>query len=154
MNAVQHTSARGSVFLEYHRWYLTTDPEAFHEQDVQAQSFDDVNLIEVVGHTVCVKTGIHTGWVGVHLDILDAEPDKFGDWEDTAETEIPIESGLYVMSLANYVPDELSTFTLSQDVYMVRVSAVGRDIAPDGVGENRDDPFEKYLVQVWPATGR
>lgn len=108
--------------------------------------------LEVVGGTLRIETGIHTGWLGLEVEFLGGPQDTTGRWEDTGETELTVDTGeLRVASLMNPVPPQFARFMVDDGVYRVRVLAVGRGIDPDGVGMSETDPFENYLVQVWPA---
>lgn len=143
-------SASGSVHVQYHGLFLTSQTIGWFDE---LERMTYTQFLEVVGGTLRIETGIHTGWLGVEVEFLDGPPDNVGEWEDTGETVLTVNTGeLSLAVMMDDVAPQFRQFVVDNGVYRVRVSAVGRGVDPDGVGMSQSDPFERYLIQVWPGS--
>jgi hypothetical protein len=99
-----------------------------------------------------LATGINIGLVTVRIQVLGESPSilDIGPWDDVVETSFTAPTGQARVAVTmDDVPDDLPLLTpAGPGTYRVRVHASGRDTDPDGVAE---EPFETYLIIVWPA---
>ncbi|BCW11501.1 hypothetical protein NtRootA4_25650 [Arthrobacter sp. NtRootA4] len=96
-------------------------------------------------------TGINSGPVAMTVDVLDSRPEPVLEgWEDVHEVSTTLPAGRVA---AGGPMEELTALgeigTDEAGDYRIRVSAVGRDAAPDLVSSTA---VEEYLVQMWPET--
>lgn len=99
--------------------------------------------------TALFHTGINSGPVTMTVDVLGARPEPVLEgWEDVHEVSTTLPAGRVA---AGGPMEELTALgeigTDESGDYRIRVSAVGRDAAPDLVSSTA---VEDYLVQIWP----
>jgi hypothetical protein len=98
-----------------------------------------------------VWTGIHSGVVTVTAELLATSPPvEDAGWEEAVEVSLHAPFGrVMVACLMDDFPEGLPVLTpAGPGDYRVRVHALGRDTDIDGTAF---EPFEDYLVQVWPG---
>ncbi|MGH4029321.1 hypothetical protein ACQB60_10345 [Actinomycetota bacterium Odt1-20B] len=104
-------------------------------------------------------TGRHTGPghrpQGHHPAGWDPGQDP-GPWDDVVVTDFKSTTGeAYLDTCLNGPAADEENYThKGPGKYRVRVHARHRSAHPDGVQNNDADPFESYLIQIWPARGR
>lgn len=112
---------------------------------------------------ICLITGLHTGYVGFSVDVLDAAPPLDDDWEEIVETSFAIpdedeefENDGRIIAERDVAIVEWGgkcyPFPLLPGSYRVRYCARGMDL-----GRHRDTtltgeaPVDFYSLAFWPA---
>jgi hypothetical protein len=101
--------------------------------------------------TTLFHTGISSGPISMTVNVLDAPPEfALEEWEDVHEVSASLPAG---RAAAGGPMEELTALGAIEDDesgdYRIRVSAAGRDKAPDLVTAT---VVEHYLVQLWPES--
>ena len=117
-------------------------------------------LIMIIWPNLHIRTGVAMGPAVVELESLDAVPSDLAEpssavwWEEVVEFTAETAPGSFVaVHGASELPPEgasmaVPTKTSVPSHLRVRVSAAGRQIAPDLVVT---EPCEHYLLQFWPV---
>lgn len=126
---------------------------ALAERELDPIFYDSNGGLAAGGNTgATIRTGIHTGWVHVEIDVRSepptSEPD--GEWEESAEVAFHAPIGEVRVTALDEEPKDTPTLTpAGPGVYRARVHAWGRGANPDGVDF---EPHERYFIEVWPET--
>jgi len=146
--ASQGYTHRGIVSVTYHQFFL-----ADHSISPITPPTSTTGLVDAVPGAAIVYTGIHTGVVSLDVEARSESPAILSrqDWDEIAEVSVSAPVGrLSVTSLLIEGMDIFPVLTAAgPGAYRIRVHARGRDTDIDGVAF---EPFEDYLIQVWPAT--
>jgi hypothetical protein len=108
-----------------------------------------------VGGLECafIFTGIHTGYVGLTLQIWRRAPKRLDlEWDEVVEITLRSSGGrVHVATLLGEgVPQSLPSVTpQGAGTYRLRVHARRRDNDIDGAAFQ---PLEHYMIQIWPST--
>jgi hypothetical protein len=138
--------ARGTVHAGHHAFWLA-DVGYPPQSPLSSRN----GLIAVQPGAAVIFTGIHTGVVAVSIEVRDVRPEQVDGtgWDDVVEVSLEAIGGrvLVVGPFAD-TGDVLPVLTpAGPGHYRVRVHVRGRDTAVDGVAF---EPFEEYLIIVWP----
>jgi hypothetical protein len=135
---------------------VTVDDGSFTLSDAGQTAPDTLGfttgLIATMDIGAMISTGIHTGPVQVHVQVLQAPPSDHDlhEWDDVCEASIHAPHGdLRVTPLYQDAPTQLPLLRAAgPGWYRVRAHARGRETAPDQV---RQTPVEQYRLTAWPA---
>jgi hypothetical protein len=143
-------TTRGTGILEVsHATFALADDEEWPPE----RPFGHTNgLVVPMSQGAVISTGIHTGAVTVILEARSGSPNlaELEDWDEVVEVSFVAPVGrVRVTTIMSDVPESLPLLTpAGPGTYRLRLHAKGRDTNPDGAA---DDPFETYLLIVWPA---
>ena len=131
-----------------HGLFQLTDERVVPELAEPAVRPGDLVVPHVSGGAT-VFCGIDTGAVHVRAEALAAAPvDDGSSWDEVAEASFDAPVGrVRVVPLFEWPVADIGPLTARPGRYRVRVSARGRDAAPNRFVEA---PTEDYLIQVWP----
>lgn len=136
-----------SITVNDHGFYL------FDGDDLAVESADWSNgLIATMDVGAMICTGIHTGTVRLHTEVLDTAPPDPGttSWDEVIDASVHAPAGRLQLVTQGPDPGPGAVPLLSQagpGWYRLRVAARGRDTAYDQVAHDVED----YLLTVWPA---
>jgi len=97
---------------------------------------------------IWVHTGEQWGPFRVTVETAETEPAYDDAWEDVVELSVGRLGRLVVAEMVNHDPS--MTLAGEPGTYRVRVAARDRGARPWSE-EISEEPFEQYLVQIWPA---
>lgn len=96
-----------------------------------------------------LTTGLHTGWVGLMVEVYDTRPAVDEAWEDVVE--VSFTPATRRVRVAQWEGGEPCAFDLDPVTHRVRYSATGMDAAHQaGVVFEDEPPVDRYLLQLWP----
>lgn len=105
-------------------------------------------LIAPMNEGAWILTGIHTGRVSVHTQVLEtAPPLDTGSWEEAVEASVYSPKGNMFVDPGYATADLPYLTTQGPGWYRLRIHASGRGHNYDGVD---DEPVEQYLITAWP----
>lgn len=96
-----------------------------------------------------LMAGLHTGIVGLTVEVLDTEPRLSDEWEEVVEVSFQFLAPGVV--LRDWDGNKVCDIPLVNRSYRVRFSAKNYGVAEDLGRFEDEDPMEKYLLQFWPA---
>ncbi|MFB4317269.1 hypothetical protein [Actinomadura sp. 21ATH] len=155
--------AEGTIFASHHVYYLR---EARMAELPREQPDRSNGLVSAHPGIALVFTGVHTGEVIVHAEVLEGPPAiQVAAWEEVVEVSMQAPYGeMRLTGLFTETDSEHRYPLLTQHGpgdYRFRIHARGRDAADSFVtesdaweyGELPEDapPPEEYLIMVWPA---
>ena len=95
-------------------------------------------------------TGLHTGFVSLDVDVVDAEPPLDASWEECVEATFA--PAAHDSRLVNWDGDVVCELPLRMRDYRVRYTARGMDAghaADTVIGD--EDPVDAYQLRFWPG---
>ncbi len=138
----------GPVSISYNWWHFTTAPE----YDIPGSVGDpyDGQVNGLCGTSLAplleVRTGLHTGSVGVEIRLEPARPAVDDAWEDIVEAPYFTDTPDIILSSFD---GRMAELRIPLGHYRVRLSARGIDQADD-TGE----PVDSYQLLFWPDDTR
>lgn len=103
------------------------------------------------GRSLFFITGLHTGWVPVEVQILDAPPPLEPEWEDAVEVSMQLTGTELIVQ--GWGADGHTIAVPGPGPYRVRYCAAGMDAGRDQDHTVGDEPApDRYRIQCWPAT--
>jgi hypothetical protein len=93
-------------------------------------------------------TGLHTGLVGLRLEVLDAEPPLDEAWEDVVEASFAARPPVTVVGWGG---ESHHALDLTPGDYRVRWSGTALDAASEQDTLLDENTIDRYLLQFWPA---
>jgi hypothetical protein len=102
--------------------------------------------------TLFLITGLHTGWVGFTVDMLDAPPPLDDAWEEVVEAAFLVDVTVDNLALVGWGGAGVYPIPLAPGSYRVRYCARGMQL-----GRDRDTTPESgeivdfYALMFWPA---
>jgi hypothetical protein len=144
---------RGELPVCYKQFYVESraaEHRAGHLRDPRAGQRNGLCGAGVPGH-LFLTTGLHTGRVGLTVEVHDAAPPLDDQWEEVVEVSfLPASSSTVVLPWGE---GPLCDVDLSVTDYRVRYCGRGLDHTPDDELAVLDggEPFDHYLLQFWPA---
>ncbi|BCJ47870.1 hypothetical protein GCM10010168_22290 [Actinoplanes ianthinogenes] len=90
-------------------------------------------------------TGLHTGDVPVRIEVHDREPDIDDVWQEVVEVSFRPLGRQVRLGIWGDAPIPLPDLDVRD--YRVRLGVIGFD----NEDEERTEPAERYLIQLWPA---
>lgn len=146
-----YSEVREVVHVCYHQFFLT-DPDFLSEYESTdlLRTLRTNGLIDKAGeHAAVLHTGIHTGVIEVVVQLWVRQPNDVDlAWDDIAEITLSPPDDIWLQVLMDDVPAAYPVLIPGGGgPHRVRAHARGRDTDIDGVA---DEPFEQYLVQIWP----
>ncbi|WP_331769547.1 hypothetical protein OG948_37985 (plasmid) [Embleya sp. NBC_00888] len=144
------TVFEGSVRVAYSQMYVDSRVQgAAIEGDHRAGQANGLCGAAVEGFLFLV-TGMHTGSVGLTIEVHDGPPAVDGRWEEVVEA--PFTPRTRTVRLAQWGDADACEFELDPVDHRVRYCAVGMDEAgAHGVVSIGEPPVDRYLLQFWPA---
>ncbi|MFI6587762.1 hypothetical protein [Embleya sp. NPDC050493] len=144
------TVFEGSVRVAYSQMYVDSRVDgAVIEGEHWAGQANGLCGAAVEGFLFLV-TGMHTGRVGLTIEVHDSPPAVDGRWEDVVEA--PFTPLTRAVRLAQWADADACGFELDTVDHRVRYCAVGMDEAgAHGVVSAGEQPVDRYLLQFWPA---
>jgi hypothetical protein len=97
-------------------------------------------------------TGLHTGFVGLSVDVGESEPLLDTSWEDSVE--VSFEPAAPDARLVGWGGELVCELPLELPAYRVRYAARGMDAGRDAdtvIGDA--EPVDAYALWFWPAPG-
>ncbi|AUH41732.1 hypothetical protein [Streptomyces sp. CMB-StM0423] len=142
----------GELPVSYMQFYVESRPEAFGEQPWRPCAGQRNGLCgaSVPGY-LFLTTGLHTGQVGLTVEVHDEAPPVADLWEDIVEVSFrPASPKTAVLPWGD---GELCAAELAETDHRVRYCARGMDVEPDAESAVLDGgpPVDHYLLQFWPA---
>ncbi|MFW0788585.1 hypothetical protein [Gordonia sp. CPCC 205333] len=134
----------GPVNVSYMQFYL----HAYNDGEVSVGTPQNFGLIggDTPGQ-VLFTTGLHTGDVGVTLEIADIRPElALNDWEEVGEVPLTVDAPLILTGWGTGDPGV--RLPISKGTYRLRYCANNMDAAREAdVGELIDE----YQITIWPS---
>ncbi|MFF4257353.1 hypothetical protein ACFY1L_39835 [Streptomyces sp. NPDC001663] len=143
----------GELPVSYRQFYVESRADergADHPWDPRAGQSNGLCGAAVPGH-LFLTTGLHTGDVGLTVEVHDTAPPLDDEWEEVVEVSFRPNSSSTV--LLPWGDGPLCDVGLARTDYRVRYCGRGMDHTPDdeiAVLEG-GEPFDHYLLQFWPA---
>lgn len=139
----------GQAFLTFGQIYVESgDKHADFDDSFRGQQNGLCGA--AIPGTLCLLTGLHTGHVGLVVEVHDEEPTLDDSWEDIVEASFRPVGDTTLAGL-----DSSDWWKLGLDPIDYRVRYGGRAIDAGHQSERereRDDhPVDHYLLQFWPA---
>ena len=139
----------GPVHVHYRQLYVC-DGDAFPDGDDwfagQANGLLGVRQPGVL----FVTTGLHTGDVGLTVELVAEEPPVDDAWEDVVEASWRVSDG--DVAVVEWAGEDRHPVDLPVAWYRVRLSARGLDDARAvDTSEASAPPVDEYLLTFWPA---
>jgi hypothetical protein len=143
---VPMATARGTVNVSHHMFYLTDDGL------LPQPPFTPTNgLVVARPGAAVIFTGASSGVVEIQVEVHGDSPPMVSTdgWDEVVETTVQVPRGRLAVDapMAN-APDLPVLTPAGPGSYRIRVHARGRDTAPDIVAF---EPAEHYLITVWPS---
>jgi len=141
------TVVSGRAFLTFGQIYVESgDKHADFDDSFRGQQNGLCGA--AIPGTLCLLTGLHTGHVGLTVEVHDAEPSLDDSWEDIVEASFRPVGDTTLAGL-----DSSDWWRLDLDAIDYRVRYCGRAIDAGHRSERQPDdpPVDHYLVQFWPA---
>jgi len=146
------TVYRGELSVSYMQFYVESRPEEFGEAPWNASAGQRNGLCgaSVPGY-LFLTTGLHTGRVGLTVEVHAQEPPVDDVWEDVVEASFRPASPR--ASVLPWGDGELCAAELAETDHRVRYCARGMDVEWDAESAVLDGgpPVDHYLLQFWPA---
>ncbi|MFF7250171.1 hypothetical protein ACFZBU_40560 [Embleya sp. NPDC008237] len=144
------TVFEGSVRVAYMQMYVEAARRRYRSRGITGR----------VRRTACVAprwrgflfliTGVHTGHVGLTIEVHEGPPTVDGRWEEVVEA--PFTPQTRAVRLAQWADVDACEFELDTVEYRVRYCAVGMDEASaHGVVLDGELPVDRYLLRFRPA---
>ncbi|MFF0726104.1 hypothetical protein [Streptomyces sp. NPDC004134] len=142
----------GELPVSYMQFYVESRPEEFGEQpwDARAGQRNGLCGASVPGY-LFLTTGLHTGRVGLTVEVHDGAPPLAEMWEDVVEVSFrPASPRTAVLPWGD---GELCAAELAETDHRVRYCARGMDVHPaaESAVLRGGPPADHYLLQFWPA---
>ncbi|WP_439678581.1 hypothetical protein [Embleya sp. MST-111070] len=144
------TVFEGSVDVAYMQMYVDSRAQwSAIEEDHCAGQVNGLCGAAVEGY-LFLTTGMHTGSVGLTIEVHDGPPEVDGRWEDVVEAPFTPQSR--TVRLAQWGDADACEFELDPVDHRVRYCAMGMDEAnAHGVVFAGEPPVDRYLLQFWLA---
>ncbi|SNS99662.1 hypothetical protein [Rhodococcoides kyotonense] len=140
----------GRIDVHYGQFYVHSTDFDGGDGDLNAAFAGQSNGLcgAAVEHALSLLTGLHTGSVGLTVEVRTTEPTADDSWEDVVEVSFSVgEASNY--SIVEWEGDVVGEpIELAAGDYRARYSAHGMDA---GRGLDTGDGPDKYLLQIWPA---
>ncbi|WBB57736.1 hypothetical protein O7599_18800 [Streptomyces sp. WMMC500] len=141
----------GELNVSYMQFYVDSRRE-FEEEpwDSRAGQRNGLCGAAVPGFLFCT-TGLHTGPVGLTVEVHEEAPPVAEEWEEVVEVSFRPSSPR--TSVVPWGDGELCAAELAETDHRVRYCARGMDIEPDAESAvlGGGPPVDHYLLQFWPA---
>lgn len=147
------TMYSGELSVSYKQFYGESRADGrgtAHPWDPRAGQRNGLCGGAVPGH-LFLTTGLHTGHVGLTVEVHDAVPPLDDEWEEVVE--VSFRPGSPSTVVLPWGDGPLCDVDLTVTDYRVRYCGRGMDHTPDdeiAVLEG-GEPFDHYLLQFWPA---
>ncbi|MEV6757101.1 hypothetical protein [Streptomyces sp. NPDC051214] len=142
----------GELRVSYRQFYVESRPEVFDGplSDSRAGQNNGLCGAAVPGH-LFLTTGLHTGRVGLTVEVHESEPTLDEAWEDIVEAPFHPASTAAVLTPWGEAP--LCTVELNVVPHRVRYGASAMDLTVDQELSVLDGGsiIDRYLLQFWPA---
>ncbi|MFI6985289.1 hypothetical protein ACIBSV_42915 [Embleya sp. NPDC050154] len=144
------TVFEGCVHVAYMQMYIDSRANCVPiRDDPRAGQVNGLCAAAVEGY-LSLTTGMHTGCVGLTIEVHDTAPVVDGRWEDVVEA--PFTPQTRTVWLTQWEGGIACEFELDPVDHRVRYCAVGMDEAnAHGVVFDGEPPVDRYLLQFWPA---
>ncbi|MFF7250321.1 hypothetical protein ACFZBU_41370 [Embleya sp. NPDC008237] len=144
------TVFEGSVHVQYTQMYVDSRANCVSiRDDHQAGQVNGLCGAAVEGY-LFLTTGMHTGHVGLTIEVHETPPAVDERWEDVVEASFTPQTR--TVWLAQWEGGIACEFELDPVDHRVRYCAVGMDEATaHGVVFDGEPPVDRYLLQFWPA---
>lgn len=142
----------GELHVSYMQFYVDSRPDPFGAErwDTRAGQRNGLCGAAVPGH-LFLTTGLHTGRVGLTVEVHEEEPPVAEVWEEVVEVSfLPASPRTSVFPWGD---GELCAAELAETDHRVRYCARGMEVDPDAESAVLDGgpPVDHYLLQFWPA---
>ncbi|CAM5566816.1 hypothetical protein [Streptomyces fumanus] len=141
----------GAVDVHYNHFYVSSLESRRGPDLMTAYAGQGVGLCGAAAKgTLLLATGLHTGRVGLSLELHETPPPVDDTWEEVVEVSFtPISPSA---SLVEWGGRRRSDFALPEPAYRVRYCATGMDDGREAdTGAGGGSPVDHYLLQFWPA---
>jgi hypothetical protein len=139
----------GNINVQYGQAYLELDgtfagamEDCFRGQSNGLCGAGDPDLL-------FLTTGLHTGPVGLTIQLYDADPGIDESWEEIVEVSFQTSRG--IVTLTEWAADQDFGMTVPAGWYRARYQGRAMQAAND-LDTNIDDiPVDHYRLDIWPA---
>lgn len=140
----------GEVYVHYGQMYVVSDPAGSGCDLTEAFAGQEGGLCgAATPGALFLLTGLHTGNVGVTVELHDGPPPLDPLWEEVVEVPFrPLSEGT---RLAQWAYEDSWELDLEETDYRVRYSARGMDEARIAENFHEPEPVDHYLLQFWPS---
>jgi hypothetical protein len=146
---VTRTLFAGAVFVHYRQVYVC-DGKTFPDGDDSCAGQANGLLGTRQPGVLFLTTGLHTGDVGLTVELADEETPVGDAWEDVVEASWTVSDG--DVAVVEWAADDRFPVALPVGQYRVRLSARGLDAANEADTSDPDTPpVDEYLLTFWPA---
>jgi hypothetical protein len=141
----------GEVHVHYGQLYVESDPASHGPDLAEAFAGQSCGLCgAAIPGTLWLTTGLHTGDVGLTVEVHDEPPPLEPDWEDVVEVSFRPVSGSTALVL--WGGEGCWELDLEEADHRVRYCAKGMDAARKEENRLDDEPqLDCCLLQFWPA---
>lgn len=94
-------------------------------------------------------TGLHTGPVGLTVNLSTVSPDLDQSWEEIVEVSVLVPHG--AITLVEWSAEHGERMTLPPGEYRVRCSASAMQAANELDTNVTEQPVDRYRLDLWPA---
>ncbi len=142
----------GTVSVHYGYVYVFASNSIGDSEDPSGECFQNQNnglCGTAFPDTIMFRTGLHTGEVGVTIEVLEAPLPVTNDWEEIVEVPFSLGTEAEGLWLEDWMGDRICTIPIPPGTYRVRYCARNMDRA------NNDDtlypqPIDFYGLYFWP----
>ncbi|MEV8407460.1 hypothetical protein AB0R12_17070 [Streptomyces niveus] len=140
----------GEVYVHYGQMYVVSDPDGFDCDLHEAFAGQEGGLCGgATPGALFLVTALHTGQVGLTVELHDEPPPLDPLWEEVVEVPFrPLSDGT---RLAQWAHEDSWELDLDETDYRVRYSARGMDEARVPENFESPEPVDHYLLQFWPC---
>jgi hypothetical protein len=138
----------GTIEVQYGQAYL--EAGARFDGGMEACFLGQSNGIcgAAVPGTLFLTTGLHTGPVGLAVNLFEADPGPDEDWEEIVEVSLAVSGPA---SLVEWASDAGAPLALAPGSYRARYSARGMEAGRELDTNVDPDPVDHYRLDLWPA---
>ncbi|MGW7066829.1 hypothetical protein ACWGII_15320 [Streptomyces sp. NPDC054855] len=141
----------GELHVSYRQFYVESRPETYGAtSETRGGQSNGLCGAAVPGH-LFLTTGLHTGRVGLTVEVHDVVPPLDEAWEDVVE--VPFQPASTSAVIVPWGDGPLCTAELPLVPHRVRYCASGMDLSVDQELAILDGGSiaDRYLLQFWPA---
>lgn len=140
----------GTVEVHYGQAYIELDGPFGGDMDASFVGQSN-GLIGVSAAAILfLITGLHTGPVGLTINLHDAAPELDESWEEIVEVPFHVSNG--DITLVEWGADQGVRMVVPSGDYRARYHGNAMEAASDLDTNTEEDPVDHYRLDLWPAS--